>query len=176
MPREGEGDQEGRQEGRQEGDQEGNQEGDPGAAMPRGDPTPAEGAIGTHYDAAARLEYFARRFGPNHLPALAQAYPVPPRTQAGTLLSPYFLSAQSCETDFSYACASIRLPLPLALPLPLPLTKARALVCNAVCAVLGALPGVEAVRYATFLLRFSRTSKVGLTLTLTLTLTSTPKP
>jgi len=60
-------------------------------------------------------------------------------------------------------------------------------VCNAVCAVLGALPGVEAVRYATFLLRFSRTSKVGarvfavrmasttrtrtLTLTLTLTLT-----
>ena len=34
-------------------------------------------------------------------------------------------------------------------------------MCNAVCAVLGALPGAEAVRYATFLLRFSHTSKVG---------------
>ena len=108
--------------------------------MQRGDPTPAEGAVGTHYDAAARLEYFARRFGPNHLPALAQAYPVPPRTQAGTSLSPYFLSAQSCETDFSYACASIRLPLPLALPLtltlplplplPLPLTRYTALLTD----------------------------------------------
>ena len=77
MPREGEGDQEGRQEGNQEGSQEGsqegNQEGGPVAAMQRGDPTPSEGAIGTHYDAAARLEYFARRFGPNHVPALAQA-------------------------------------------------------------------------------------------------------
>jgi len=39
--------------------------------------------------------------------------------------------------------------------------EARALVCNAVCAVLAALPTVEAVRYAGFLLRYSRTSKVG---------------
>jgi len=39
--------------------------------------------------------------------------------------------------------------------------EARALVCNAVCAVLTALPKEEAVRYGSFLLRYSRTSKVG---------------
>ena len=39
--------------------------------------------------------------------------------------------------------------------------EARALVCNAVCAVLAVLPTEEAVRYAGFLLRYSRTSKVG---------------
>jgi para-nitrobenzyl esterase len=53
-----------------------------------------------------RLEYFARRFGPNHVAALEEAFPVPAHAQAGTDVSRYYMSAQSCETDFSYACAT----------------------------------------------------------------------
>ena len=68
---------------------------------------PAIGAaIGAKYTEAARLEYFARRFGPNHVAALGRAYPVPARAQVGTEISISFTSAQACETDFSYACAT----------------------------------------------------------------------
>jgi para-nitrobenzyl esterase len=55
---------------------------------------------------AKLLEYFARRFGPNHVHALLEAYPEPPRVQAGTGLTKAFMRAQLVETDYSYACPS----------------------------------------------------------------------
>ena len=55
---------------------------------------------------AQRLEYFARRFGPNHVAALVDAYPTPRHSQPGTDVTTAFMSAQNCETDFSYACAT----------------------------------------------------------------------
>ena len=92
------------------------EEGNDAAVMQRGSPAVtsteatinynAIGANWANYTEAARLEYFARRFGPNHVAALGRAYPVPARAQIGSEVSAYFMSAQSCETDFSYACAT----------------------------------------------------------------------
>ena len=92
------------------------EEGNDAAVMQRGSPAVtsteatinynAIGANRANYTEAARLEYFARRFGPNHVAALGRAYPVPARAQIGSEVSAYFMSAQSCETDFSYACAT----------------------------------------------------------------------
>ncbi len=49
--------------------------------------------------------YFTDRFGDFAAPTLAKEFPVPAGT-VSPLLSKYFYSAQSCETDFSYSCTA----------------------------------------------------------------------
>eukprot|EP00936_MAST-01D_sp_MAST-1D-sp1_P001881 g1881.t1 len=52
---------------------------------------------------ADRSEYFAKRFGPNRVATLESLCPVPAASTTPAT-STSFMSAQACETDFSYAC------------------------------------------------------------------------
>lgn len=66
----------------------------------------AEFVLGSYnMNQAGLATYFSRRFGPNRAKGLSEVYPV--FGGLGPEVSPSFLAAARCETDFSYACPAM---------------------------------------------------------------------